>query len=264
MENNTFKGSLFGGFRRQDVMDYIEKASRESAELLQSQEERIHALEKELQELRSQRDQLQDSLKDATASYQATQDELDAAQASYADINEALTTAQQFSRRDADEIRELKAKIDALQPEVEEYHHLKNNIAEVELDARHRAETMTAEAKARAEALLSQARSKADALTADAKAKAEKTLSEANISAAAVRQKADQHALLTRQQLNAILNSCQNQYHALLDSYKSSALQAATALQKAQESMTQLPAAFDKISEGLQKLSTKEKKDSQL
>ena len=43
MENNTFKGSLFGGFRRQDVMDYIEKASRESAELLQSQEERIHA-----------------------------------------------------------------------------------------------------------------------------------------------------------------------------------------------------------------------------
>ena len=30
MENNTFKGSLFGGFNREDVIDYIKKTSAES------------------------------------------------------------------------------------------------------------------------------------------------------------------------------------------------------------------------------------------
>ncbi len=47
MENNTFKGSIFGGFNRQDVMNYIEKASRESGELLQQNQEQIAALEQE-------------------------------------------------------------------------------------------------------------------------------------------------------------------------------------------------------------------------
>ena len=262
MDNNTFKGSLFGGFNRQDVMNYIEKASKESAQLLQEDQERIAALEKELEAVRTQRDQLQSDLKDACASFHATQAELDAAQASYADINEALQTAQIFSRKYADEIRELKATVATLQPEVDEYHKLKNNIAEVELDARHRADTIVADAQAQAEALLQKARAEADATTAEAAAKAEKTVSEANISAAATRQKADQHAMLTRQQLSALLNSCRGQYERLLESYKDAALQAATALQKAQEHMAQLPSVFEKIDEGIQKLTEgNQKKD---
>ena len=97
MENNTFKGSLFGGFNRQDVMNYIEKASKESAQLLEENAARIAALEQdvgakgeELSALRAERDRLQSDLKDACASYQATQSELDAAQEAYADLNEAL------------------------------------------------------------------------------------------------------------------------------------------------------------------------------
>ena len=34
MENTTFKNSLFGGFNRQDVIDYIESASRKSSETI--------------------------------------------------------------------------------------------------------------------------------------------------------------------------------------------------------------------------------------
>lgn len=262
MENNTFKGSLFGGFNRQDVMNYIEKASRESAQLLQDQQERIAALEKELGELRTERDRLQIDLKDACSSFHATQSELDAAQEAYTQLNEALETARTYSRQYADEIRAQKATIEALQSEVDEYHKLKNNIAEVELDARHRADTIVAEAQAQAEALLQKARTEAEALTADAAAKAEKTVNEANISAASTRQKVDQHAMLTRQQLNALLNNCQGQYARLMESYKSAALQAATALQKAQEHMAQLPTVFDKIEDGVQKLSEgNQKKD---
>lgn len=38
MENNTFKGSLFGGFNREDVIDYIKKTSAESTARIESLE----------------------------------------------------------------------------------------------------------------------------------------------------------------------------------------------------------------------------------
>ena len=55
-------------------------------------------------------------------------------------------------------------------------------------------------------------------------------------------------------QLSAQLAGCQEQYRRLLESYKGSALQAASALQKAQENVARLPQVFDQISEGLHQL----------
>ena len=34
MENNSFKSNVFGGFNRQDVINYIEKSAKESRELI--------------------------------------------------------------------------------------------------------------------------------------------------------------------------------------------------------------------------------------
>ena len=145
---------------------------------------------------------------------------------------------------------------------MDKFHTLQKNIADVEVEAKHRADTLVAEARASAEEILRKARTQADAVLSAAKADAEKIRSAANGNAAAIRQKADQHAMLSRQQLHTLLNSTQAQYQALLEMYKSSALQAATALQKAQEQMTQMPAVFDKISAGMKTLqSSREKKD---
>ena len=44
MENNTFKGSLFGGFNREDVIDYIRKTSAESTARIESLEGDIDKL----------------------------------------------------------------------------------------------------------------------------------------------------------------------------------------------------------------------------
>ena len=262
MENNTFKGSIFGGFNRQDVMNYIEKASRESGELLQQNQEQIAALEQENTQLRDQCEQLRVSLQDTVASLSAAQAERDAAQASCASAGEALENAQRSNRQYTEEINTLQATVAALQPEVDKFHTLQKNIADVEVEAKHRADTLVAEARASAEEILRKARTQADAVLSAAKADAEKIRSEANGNAAAIRQKADQHAMLSRQQLHTLLNSTHAQYQALLEMYKSSALQAATALQKAQEQMTQMPAVFDKISAGMKTLqSSREKKD---
>ena len=46
MENNTFKGTLFGGFNREDVISYITKTSAQA-------NERIAALEADIDKLPS-------------------------------------------------------------------------------------------------------------------------------------------------------------------------------------------------------------------
>ena len=172
----------------------------------------------------------------------------------HAAASEALESEQARTRQYAAEQARLESAVQALQKEVDEYHTLKNNIAEVELEAKHRAETIVAEAQKNAGDMMNKARSDAETLTQDAKRRAESTLQQANAAAAAVRQKADRHALLVRQQLSAQLAGCQEQYRRLLESYKGSALQAASALQKAQENVARLPQVFDQISEGLHQL----------
>ena len=298
MENNTFKGSLFGGFNRQDVINYIEKASKESAALLDESTTKISALEEELDTLRKQYTALQEEFKTASADSQAKyEDEISALNADTQTITDTLNTTKNElaseqehsaalqSKLDAaiaknqqcqKELLELMEKIELLQPEVDEYHKLKNNIVDIEVEGRQRADSAIAEAtaqvdtmvkkaqaeadaviekaKTQAEEILRKANADASALASGAKEQAEKTINEANQNAAAIRQKAEQHAVLTRQQLNALLTNTQNQYSTLIDSYKNAALQAATALQKAQENMTQLPNVFDKINNGITKL----------
>ena len=63
MENNTFKGSLFGGFNREDVIDYIKKTSAESTARIESLEGDIDKLCAQEQELRTQVSTLQRNLK---------------------------------------------------------------------------------------------------------------------------------------------------------------------------------------------------------
>lgn len=254
MENNAFKGTLFGGFNRQDVIDYIEKASRESAALLEENQERIAQLEKSVEELTAQRAALQTELQERTNTCEETERMLRETRSAHAAASEALESEQARTRQYAAEQARLESAVQALQKEVDEYHTLKNNIAEVELEAKHRAETIVAEAQKNAGDMMNKARSDAETLTQDAKRRAESTLQQANAAAAAVRQKADRHALLVRQQLSAQLAGCQEQYHCLLESYKGSALQAASALQKAQENVARLPQVFDQISEGLHQL----------
>ena len=262
MENNTFKGSIFGGFNRQDVMNYIEKSSKESAQLLEENAEKISELEKELQELRTQFFKLQDDFDETSSELNSAKEALDSAKSENKTLQEQIESSREgFSKADT-EVQSLTAANEALQLEVDEFHELKNHIAEIELEGKQRSEAIVNNATCEAAAILKKAKDEAEYILNNANAKAEKTLSEASLSAAATRQKAEQHAMLTRQQLTVLLTNCQNQYSSVLEAYKKAALQAASDLQKAQENMAQLPTAFEKISDGLKKLSdTHQKKD---
>ena len=131
MENNTFKGSLFGGFNREDVSDYINKTSAESTARIESLEGDIDKLCAQEQELRTQVSTLRGE------NDRLTQEHSDAA-AERDTLRAALDTAN-------DELTALRAEAEALRAEnaslrAEQYSTIKEHLAGIELDAHQRAE----------------------------------------------------------------------------------------------------------------------------
>ena len=116
MENNTFKGSLFGGFNREDVIDYIKKTSAESTARIESLEGDIDKLCAQEQELRTQVSTLRGE-------------------------NDRLTQAHSDAAAERDTLRTaLDTANDKLRPMAEQYSTIKEHLAGIELDAHQRAE----------------------------------------------------------------------------------------------------------------------------
>lgn len=133
MENNTFKGSLFGGFNREDVIDYIKKTSAESTARIESLEGDIDKLCAQEQELRTQVSTLRGE------NDRLTQEHNDAA-AERDTLRTALDTANGELTALRAEAEALRAENDKLRPMAEQYSTIKEHLAGIELDAHQRAE----------------------------------------------------------------------------------------------------------------------------
>ena len=151
--DHPFRSSMFGGFNRQDVLDYLESTAKTAAEQQQglqlqldevrqtesdqtielaARQGRIFRLEQENQQLLSQVEQLNLSLS--------------ALQAENSKNAAALTEARR-------EVEELKAKVTALEPDAMAYSAVKERTAGVELEAHRRAQNIQAEAEQQAKQL---------------------------------------------------------------------------------------------------------------
>ena len=132
MENNTFKGSLFGGFNREDVIDYIKKTSAESTARIESLEGDIDKLCAQEQELRTQVSTLRGE-NDTAAERDTLRAALDTA-------NDELTALRAEAEALRAENASLRAENDKLRPMAEQYSTIKEHLAGIELDAHQRAE----------------------------------------------------------------------------------------------------------------------------
>lgn len=137
-----FRSALFGGFHRQDVLTYIETASRSHAE--------------ELESLRSELEQTKKDLEEARARAVAARAETErlaprAAQMekSTAELEEKRSGLAAAER----ELKELRARVAMLQPKADAYEAVKDKTAGIELEAHQRARQVVAEARKEAEAL---------------------------------------------------------------------------------------------------------------
>ena len=67
MENNTFKSVAFGGFAKQDVINYIEEAAREAAAQQERLEQENESLRTQIQDLTAQLEQAQGKVQELNA-----------------------------------------------------------------------------------------------------------------------------------------------------------------------------------------------------
>ena len=131
MENNTFKGSLFGGFKRSDVTAYIAKSSAES-------QERIAALEADVEKYSTSEQELREQVETLTAEKEDLSRELTMLRGLYMQAQASLEEKNPVEA----EVEALRSEIAELRPQVEEYNAMKTHIASIELEAHHRSETL--------------------------------------------------------------------------------------------------------------------------
>lgn len=140
MNNNTFKSVTFGGFDKQDVIRYIEQASKEAAETQQKLQEENESLREKLNTVSSRMEEME-------LQVERLQKERDRAQEERKRVEDALE--QERSARKAlepaqPEVERLQAEVDRLRPDAEAYAQFREEIGGIECDARKRAADLEA------------------------------------------------------------------------------------------------------------------------
>ena len=128
--DNQFRNAAFGGFNRQDVIDYLEKTAKAHAEEIA----RLDAAEQERDELRSQLAAAREELAQATAGCQT-----------------AITASQDQAERLAaleQENAQLRQRLAQTEQDAAAYAIIKERTAGIELDAHRRAQAIVDQARA--------------------------------------------------------------------------------------------------------------------
>lgn len=163
-----FRTAGFGGFHRQDVLDYIERTAKEQTE---KREELTRQLEEAKETVQTQAEEL--------AALKAQLEEAQAARTALEAEKEALNSQLEPFLEEGQSLESLKQQLEDARQQAEGYLQLKTEFADIELDARQRASKQLAQAKSQAEELTAQAQAEHDQLVAQAREEAEALLSEA-------------------------------------------------------------------------------------
>lgn len=140
--DNQFRSAAFGGFNRQDVMDYLERTAQEHAR----QTDDLHA---QLEQARQETEQLRSRLAQAQEQEQQARGELErntAERESAREQSDLLAQAQE-------EIACLRGQIARLEPDAAAYAAIKERTAGIELEAHRRAQAIVDEAQAQVDQL---------------------------------------------------------------------------------------------------------------
>ncbi len=142
MESKRFRSSFLGGFNRDDVLHYIEDASRTCQARSEADQQEIRALQEEKTALQSALDGLRQQMTEMEtrmAELEAVGDELEAVKAERDELR--------------DQLREANAKNEELEPMSRNYQAIQSRLTGIELDAHSRAAAIEAAACGRADQL---------------------------------------------------------------------------------------------------------------
>lgn len=219
MENKLqFRSAGFGGFNRQDVLDYIEQTAKETAQQLDELQAKCDAgLEREAA--------LTQQANDLTNQLNTLQEQLDALSSERDGAVNRLKKLEPLQLQ----VPLLQSQVDRLTPAAEAYSGLKNQISDIELESRRRAgeivnqaqkeaAKITAAAQSKAQDQIAAAQSKAQEQIAAAKQATDKLLSAANKDATtritSAKKQAEETVSNATRQASAITKQAQQQIAA--------------------------------------------------
>lgn len=133
MENHTFKSVAFGGFDKQDVIQYIEQSAKEASAVQEK-------LQQENDGLRTERE----SLADKAAALEKQLEALTAERNSLAARLEQESAARQALESTKPELERLTAEVEKLRPDAQAYAQFRARIGAIECEARERAASLEA------------------------------------------------------------------------------------------------------------------------
>ncbi len=140
MDSYPIKSVAFGGFDKQDVIQYIEQAAGQAAAAQKALQDENEALRAENETIRKELDALQTKLQEASTQAEALQSALQRESA-------ARTELEKLKPLEAETDR-LRQEVNALRPDAQAYAQFRERIGAIECEARERAaELETATAK---------------------------------------------------------------------------------------------------------------------
>lgn len=134
--DHQFRTAAFGGFNRQDVLDYLASSALANQQQLQAVQEQLDQSRKELEESAAQKDEIQA----LQAQAEELQSQLAQAKVREQELTKALEAAQQ-------RVQQLDLRVTQLEPDAMAYAAVKERSAGVELEAHRRAQTIQEKAE---------------------------------------------------------------------------------------------------------------------
>ena len=151
---NLFRTAAFGGFQKQDVLNYIESSAKEHRE-------KLEALQGEVEQLRQGREELEKRAQEQEERLSALTAERERLEGALAQREEELRQARADAEEKGARLSELEKqtaeqqeKLRRAEPAAQAYETLKDRTAGVELEAHRRAQVIENEAQAKAKETL--------------------------------------------------------------------------------------------------------------
>lgn len=137
-QTGQFRSAAFGGFHRQDVLDHVEKLTKEKQELASRLEEESEA-----------RTQAEARLSQAEEAAKAEKELQEAMSGELEYLRNELEARSATLAKTEEENRLLRAQVEALRPGAEAWEHIKERAGTIEVSAHERAQVTIQDAKDR-------------------------------------------------------------------------------------------------------------------
>ena len=137
--DHQFRNAAFGGFNRQDVLDYLESSAQANQQQLQQLQDQLEQVRQELEQAAVREQELLAFQTEA----EGLRTQLEQSKAQVRDLTQALEASQQ-------RVQQLDLRVTQLEPDAMAYAAVKERSAGVELEAHRRAQNVLDEAKGQA------------------------------------------------------------------------------------------------------------------